>query len=204
MQRLCGGIVCAALVACGADEAPDGPHALYLGQVSGTDAVVAFVVDERDGVVNSYACGGATTYAELSRWFCGESTATGDGTWSFTKLEDTWVIDVLVDPARVEGELTALDGTVYEVAATRVPDGSRTDLFGGSDLGGCATGAIVIDDGSAADPRVQGTWCEEQDGARRYEQVTPLLPRDYSETHMQVSVEVDGVERQVILGRIRP
>jgi hypothetical protein len=186
---------------CAADE-ESGPHAIYLGEVPGTDAVVAFVVDEA-GIVNSYVCGGPSSYAELSRWFCGESDDAG-GAREFVKIEDGWHMEAIVGEDLVDGTMTSVDGTALSFTAARAAPGSRTDLFGADDLGGCATGAIVIDDGGGAEPRVQGTFCEEDADGRIYEQVTPLAPPAAGETHMQVGVWLAGVERQVLLARIRP
>ena len=195
------GIVLLLSGACAVDQ-PSGPHAIYLGDVPGTDAVVAFVVDEV-GIVNSYVCGGPTSYAELSRWFCGESDDAGDAR-EFVKLEDGWHMEAIIRDDVVGGTMTSVDGTSLSFTALRAEPSSQTDLFGANELGGCATGAIVIDDGTGAPPRVQGTFCEEDGDGRIYEQVTPLAPPAAGETHMQVGAWVAGVERQLLLARIRP
>ena len=205
MSRAVGAYLWAAglLAGCAAtDEGPSGPHAIYLGAVEGTDAVVAFVVDEADGAVNSYVCGGPTSYAELSRWFCGDSRVAGDGSVSFEEIVDGFAMIATVDDGRIDGAVSSLDGTSYAFEAARVPPGSRTDLFGSNDLGGCATGAIVIDDVTGGEPRVQGTFCLETADGRIYDQVTPLAPPDIGDTHFQVFA-IEGGESSV-LSRIRP
>jgi hypothetical protein len=160
------------LAGCG-DE-PNAPA--FVGQVASSDAVVAAV--HADGQLSFYVCGGAQTYAHLTRWFSGAETADG----SFHIENAGWTLT---------GNLTAgsgtLDGPGGETHAWTIAP-APTDVAGlySAENDGCRTGAVVGDlDGTGA-TSLQGTWCN---GEGELAQVTPIIPM----VDVDVSVAYDGI-----------
>jgi len=200
------GLLVTLTAACTAEVPPDAaPRAVYVGTVDGTDAVVAFTVNRDTGLINSYVCGGASSYATLSRWFCGEARRVEAG-FEFAKTEELWHMQATVEPHVVTGTIESVEGERYELRAERSDPGSHSALYGETDVGGCTTGAIVVHDAPDREPRVHGTWCARGEGGDpRFEQVTPLLPHDFSQDLMQVTVPaLDDGERPLLLSRVRP
>lgn len=165
---------------------------MYVGEVTGTDAVVGIAVKD-DELVIGYVCGGPTTISDLTSWVSGPLNGTafeaergGDaviGTFDASGDTISGVVDV--------------DETDRPFTATRVPDGSAGGLYGaGLDDRDCLTGVVVIDGPSQ---RVQGaSTCGAQ--LDEFNQVTPTaVPEpegfDVAITGWSQSVFVRQVER---------
>jgi hypothetical protein len=98
---------------------------VYVGNVDGSDAQVALVVE--DGNVLGYACGGNTTWSTHSSWFPqNEESVLGDGSFKLTGANGH-VLQGLYSTDSAEGTLTLPDGTELawsaEVAAENTPAG---------------------------------------------------------------------------------
>jgi hypothetical protein len=93
---------------------------VYVGTVEGTDAQVAFLVE--DGQILGYICGGNQTWASHSSWFpSNDSSVLGDGSFKLTG-ENGHVLQGLYSADTAEGTLTLPGGTALlwsaQVAAT--------------------------------------------------------------------------------------
>jgi hypothetical protein len=140
----------------------------YVGEVSGTDAVVA-VATEGDSVV-VYVCGGPSTLAEHTRWYSG---SVGDPTLASKAGE---ALELSVDGGRARGAYT-VEGTRFEFEAVAPADRYRR-LFTVVDSG-CRTGVVVDGD------EVQGAWCND---LGIFEQVTPIAPIDPTSDSLDVAI----------------
>ena len=180
-----------ALVAAGC-AAPAPSAAFLAGPVSDSDAVVAVV---REGTrVTAYVCGGATTYDALTRWFEASSRegepveVTRDG---FTlRLEGT-----PADATSLAGTLTDARGIARPFVARLQPRDPVAGLYDSSESG-CRAGALVWYPDGAAEPRVQGTWC---DRGGLTEQVEPVRPLQVDEAGLRVRLGPRGGLRQIRL-----
>jgi hypothetical protein len=176
---------------------PDGAFegALYTGELAETDAMVAFAV--RDDNVVGYVCGGDTTIATHSRWFCDRAERREDGLLHIVKTEAAWTLDALIGATSVQGTVRSPDGVVYDVNAPLAADGAG--LFA-DEVGGCSTGVIVLPAIDGAENRAQGAHCA--DGFEQFEQVTPVRPLERDLHHLDVVVGTDGPQMTVF--RVQP
>jgi hypothetical protein len=140
----------------------------YVGDVPGTDAVVAVATEGDSAVV--YVCGGPETLARHTRWYSG---SVSDRTLR-SKSGET--VELSLEGGRARGAYT-LDGTRFEFDAAAPAERYRR-LFTVVDSG-CRTGVVV--DGDA----VQGAWCND---LGIFEQVTPIAPVDPTSDSLEVEV----------------
>ncbi len=202
MRRVVGALLLVSAWGCTAGPEtffvpPEGEFrgALYTGELAGTDAVVAFAVED-DNVVG-YVCGGETTMATHSRWFCEIASRRDDGLLHVVKEEAAWTLDALISDTSVEGTVRSPDGTIYDVSAPLALPGAG--LFA-DEVGGCSTGVIVIPGGDGEEPRIQGTHCA--DDYDYFEQVTPVRPVETELNHLDVVIGADGPAMTVF--RVQP
>jgi len=175
---------------------PDGEldGTLYVGDVEGSDAVIAFAVRERNVV--GYVCGGEATFASLSRWFCGEANAV-DGGLDIVVHEAGWTLDAQIDDTTVRGTLRNPDGSELAIVASRAADGAG--LFA-NEVGGCSTGVIAFAPEGDAEPEVHGTFCADEFDL--FEQVTPVRPYDDRDNALNVLVGAGAAPMTVY--RVQP
>jgi hypothetical protein len=159
-------LVAVALSGCALDDLPE--TETFVGQVVGTDAVVAVAI-EGDSVV-AYVCGGPSTLSEHTRWYSGRI---GDAALLSTSGD---ALELSFEEGRARGAYV-FEGTPFEFEAVAPIDRYRR-LFTGIDSG-CRTGVIV--DGDA----VQGAWCND---LGIFEQVTPIAPIDPAKDALVVEV----------------
>ncbi|WP_437314999.1 hypothetical protein [Sorangium sp. So ce385] len=179
-----GALLCAA---CAAGPEPAPPD-ISVGAVDGTDAVLAVVRGE--GAVTLYVCGGASTYATMTRWFEGPEDPSG----AFSIESAGWT--ATADPGGESGLLRTPDGAVLAFRARPAAQGSLEGLYAADD-GGCRTGAVVFTPEGAESPALQGTWCAVGD---RFAQVTPLRPLSALDRRgIQVQVELDGTRKNLLV-----
>ncbi|WP_437809593.1 hypothetical protein [Sorangium sp. So ce1078] len=181
---LLGALLCAA---CAANpEAP--PLEVSVGAVDGTDAVVALVRGE--GAVTLYVCGGASSYATMTRWFEGPEDASG----AFSLASDGWTASA--DPGGESGRLRTPEGAELAFRARPAAVDGIEGLYAAVD-GGCRTGAVVFTPEGAETLALQGTWCGAGD---RYAQVTPLRPLSVLDRRgIEVQVELDGARKNLLV-----
>jgi hypothetical protein len=146
----------------------------YVGQVEGTDEVVAAVTDGDQ--VALYLCGGATTFATRSRWFRG--TVDERGAFSATSEGFTATGDLTAG----KGTITTADGETL-TWSMRPAEGPVEGLYQSS-ADGCRMGAVAADFDGDGLIDLQGTWC---DGSQ-FAQVTPIMPVGVTERGIGVSV----------------
>ena len=167
----------------------------FLGQVSGTDAVVGAVSE--GGQIAFYVCGGPSSYTRLTRWFTGDVAADGS-----IDLQTTgWTLTGNLGGG--SGTLAGPDGETHPWAA-HVVSGEVDGLYSVMD-GACRTGAVVGDLDGTGSLRFQGTWC---DGDGEFAQVTPILPMSDVTAGVALSgipatVTVEGVSQQLVMERVR-
>ncbi|KYF57189.1 hypothetical protein BE04_31495, partial [Sorangium cellulosum] len=161
---------------------------ISVGAVDGTDAVLAVVRGE--GAVTLYVCGGASTYATMTRWFEGPEDPSG----AFSIESGGWT--ATADPGGGSGRLRTPDGAELAFRARPAAPGSIEGLYAADD-GGCRTGAVVFTPEGAESPALQGTWCAVGD---RFAQVTPLRPLSALDRRgIQVQVELDGARKNLLV-----
>jgi hypothetical protein len=163
---------------------------LYVGNVSGIDALLAVVVDGEELV--AYVCGGSSSFATHSRWF---RAPAGDAREREIDLENDGLSLVgSLDGSGARGELREADGTIRSWTAAAL-HGGVAGLYAVEDEG-CLTGVIVGASEEGADPPAQGTWCN---AAGERAQVTPLRPILLQDRGFEVSVTVGGKSRQLFV-----
>lgn len=202
-----GALACVWLAGCGSgasqpellDVSPDA-IVVYTAKLDAIDTTVAIVL--RGSTVNAYACGGDSTFATHSRWFCGEAFDGPNGL-DTQRFFDGWVLEGVYYDDAFEGRLGRArdDQTVeyFPFTAGRAGPDSRTGAYIADAVNGGCTGAIVVDDGFDAEPQVVGTWC---DGAGQFGQVTPVRPVDWASEQMTVSVDHPDVGAPFELRRV--
>ncbi len=182
-----------ASLAAGCGDRPDAPA--FVGQVAGSDAAVAAV--HADGQVSFYVCGGARSYAHLTRWFSGAEATDG----SFRIETAGWTLTGNL--ATGSGTLDGPGDETHTWTAGPAPS-DVAGLYSIEDHG-CRTGAVVGDlDGTGA-TSLQGTWC---DSAGDFAQVTPIIPMVDVTVSMAwdgipVLVEQPGLSHRLMLERVR-
>jgi hypothetical protein len=138
-----------------------------------------------EGTVTLYVCGGASSYATMTRWFEGPEAPSGglslaSGGWTAT-----------VEPGGESGRLRTPEGAELAIRARPAALDGIEGLYVAVD-GGCRTGAVVFTPDDAEAPTLQGTWCGAGD---LYAQVTPIRPLS--------ALDRRGIEVQVELGDAR-
>lgn len=100
---------------------------VYVGNVDGTDAKVALVVE--DGNVLGYACGGNVTWSTHSSWFpMDEQSVLGDGSFKLTGANGH-VLQGLYTADSAEGTLALPDGTELAWSATVAAENTSAGLY---------------------------------------------------------------------------
>jgi hypothetical protein len=100
---------------------------VYVGNVGGTDAKVALVVE--DGNVLGYACGGNVTWSTHSSWFpMDEQSVLGDGSFTLTGANGH-VLQGIYSAETAEGSLTLPDGTELTWSATVATENTPAGLY---------------------------------------------------------------------------
>jgi hypothetical protein len=147
------------VVGCG-DE---GGAPAFVGRVTdqGQDAVIGVVSDSAG--VSFYVCGGAASYATMTRWFLGDAAA--DGTLDLTSAG--WHVTGNLNEGA--GQLQTDTGATLSWTV-RPTAGATEGLYQTLD-GACRTGAVVGDFGDGTGTRLQGAWC---DAESHFAQVTPI------------------------------
>ncbi|WP_438024051.1 hypothetical protein [Sorangium sp. So ce233] len=182
-----GALLCAG---CAADpeehEAP--ATGTSVGAVDGSDAVVAVVRGE--GEVTLYVCGGASSYATMTRWFEGTVEANG----AFSLSNGGWT--ARAEPGGDAGTLRSPDGA--ELAFRVRPASLDRDegLYSAVDSG-CRTGVVVLTPEGAEAPALQGTWCGAGD---LFAQVTPIRwLSELDRRGIEVRVELEGAPKNLLV-----
>ena len=173
-------LFCASVAACstaGQDDEDEFDERVLVGDVDGSDAVLAAI---RDGTsVTVYVCGGDSTFDTHTRWFGGGSID-GEGAFSID-LED-WTIAGTFDDLDVAGTLTDPDGAQMTYSASAISTDSIAGLYT-AEPDGCRTGVVLQDNGGGITG--QGTWCNQ---AAEFGQVIILEPIEV--TAQGIAVEV--------------
>lgn len=100
---------------------------VYVGNVDGTDAKVAIVVE--DGNVLGYACGGNATWSTHSSWFpTNDKSVLGDGSFELTGAGGH-VLQGLYNSEAAEGTLTLPDGTELAWSAQVAEENTPAGLY---------------------------------------------------------------------------
>jgi hypothetical protein len=100
---------------------------VYVGNVDGTDAKVAIVVE--NGNVLGYACGGNVTWSTHSSWFpVNDVSVLGDGSFTLTGANGH-VLQGLYSSDSAEGSLTLPDGTELAWSASAVAENTPAGLY---------------------------------------------------------------------------
>jgi hypothetical protein len=100
---------------------------VYVGNVDGTDAKVAIVVE--DGNVLGYACGGNVSWSTHSSWFpVNDRSVLGDGSFKLTGTNGH-VLQGLYTPDSAEGTLTLPDGTELAWSASVAAENTPAGLY---------------------------------------------------------------------------
>ncbi|XXX74629.1 hypothetical protein WMF30_43965 [Sorangium sp. So ce134] len=188
---LLGTLLCAACAAGADPEAP--PPGISVGAVDGTDAVLAVVRGE--GAVTLYVCGGASSYATMTRWFEGAEDPSG----AFSLESGGWT--ATADPGGESGRLRTPEGAELAFRARPAALDRIEGLYAAVD-GGCRTGAVVFTPDGAESPALQGTWCAVGDrfAGDRFAQVTPLRPLSELDRYgIEVQVELDGTRKNLLV-----
>jgi hypothetical protein len=184
-----GGAGCAGVESVDPVSAP-----VYVGNVAGTDALLAVVVDGEEVV--AYVCGGPSSFETHSRWF---RAPVGDTRERAINLENDGLSLVgSLEGSVARGELREPDGTIRSWTAAAL-HGGLAGLYAAEDEG-CMTGVIVGESEDGADPPAQGTWCNAA-GVRA--QVTPLQPILLQKNGLEVSVTVGGKSRRLFVTPFR-
>lgn len=198
-------LLCLPLALCldcsGEDPDPEAssaaPISVFTGRLETADSVVGLAVSAQ-GDVETYVCGGATTFATHSRWFAGSLSS------SSASLEtEGFRLDMTLRGETTDITLTAPDGTAHSTSAERAGAGSRSAVFESADDANCRWGVVVLDDGGV-EPEVLGTWCDRiaspaetdpGEPAEIFAQVTPVLPLDFSKAFLPVLVSTPAGEQ---------
>ncbi|WP_437304540.1 hypothetical protein [Sorangium sp. So ce388] len=171
-----------------AAEAVDPAPETSVGAVEGTDAVVAAVRGE--GKVTLYVCGGASSYATMTRWFEGTAEASG----AFSLANGGWTASA--EPGGDAGRLRTPDGAELAFHLRPASLDRAEGLYAAVDSG-CRTGVVVLTPEGAEAPALQGTWCGAGD---RYAQVTPIRSlHEIDRRGIEVRVEVDGARKDLLV-----
>ncbi|XYH95651.1 hypothetical protein ACMHYB_48930 [Sorangium sp. So ce1128] len=171
-----------------AAEAVDLAPETSVGAVEGTDAVVAVVRGE--GQVTLYVCGGASSYATMTRWFEGTADASG----AFSIANGGWTASA--EPGGDAGRLRTPDGAELAFRVRPASLDRAEGLYTAVDSG-CRTGVVVHTPEGAEAPALQGTWCGAGD---RYAQVTPIRSlHEIDRRGIEVRVEVDGARKDLLV-----
>ncbi|WP_437753725.1 hypothetical protein [Sorangium sp. So ce1389] len=171
-----------------AAEAVDPAPETSVGAVEGTDAVVAAVRGE--GKVTFYVCGGASSYATMTRWFEGPADASG----AFSLANGGWTASA--EPGGDAGRLRTPDGAELAFHLRPASLDRAEGLYAAVDSG-CRTGVVVHTPEGAEAPALQGTWCGAGD---RYAQVTPIRSlHEIDRRGIEVRVEVDGARKDLLV-----
>ncbi|WP_433929116.1 hypothetical protein AB3662_36470 [Sorangium cellulosum] len=182
-----GALLCAGCAADPADH--EGPATeTSVGTVDGSDAVVAVVRGE--GEVTLYVCGGASSYATMTRWFDGPAEANG----AFSLSNGGWT--ARAEPGGDAGTLRSPDGAELAFRVRPAALDRAEGLYAAVDSG-CRTGVVVHTPEGAEAPALQGTWCGDGD---RFAQVTPI--RWLSEPDrrgIEVRVELEGARKRLLV-----
>jgi hypothetical protein len=172
----------------------DGGAPAFVGRVTdqGQDAVIGVVSDSAG--VSFYVCGGAASYATMTRWFLGAAAA--DGT-----------LDLSADGWHLTGSLNDGAGQLQtDVGATlswtvRPATGASEGLYQTLD-GACRTGAVVGDFGDGQGTRLQGAWC---DAESHFAQVTPIKnPLTFEGQDIAVEIETAAAPTLVVARLFAP
>ncbi len=181
-------------LASGCGDQADAPA--FVGAVTGSDAVVGVVSEA--GQATLYVCGGPTSYAHLTRWFTGVTSADGA-----LQLQSAGGWAVTGNRADGSGTITGPGGETHAWTAHPASN-DVAGLYAATD-GACRTGAVVGDlDGKGA-TTLQGTWC---DGSGAFAQVTPIIPMaDVSVgialSGIPIAVELPGPAKDLVVQRVR-
>lgn len=100
---------------------------VYVGNVDGSDAKVALVVE--NGNVLGYACGGNVSWSTHSSWFpMNDKSVLGDGSFKLTGANGH-VLQGLYSADSAEGTLTLPDGTELAWSATVAAENTPAGLY---------------------------------------------------------------------------
>lgn len=128
------------LVACGRDQTSSSPAGSLVGTVAGTDAFIALVPQENNGII-AYVCDGQT----ISVWFRGEQN---ESTVDLTAANGSHLQASLESDAAT-GSITLTNGQTHTFSASLASDEAglyRADeTLAGSDYVG---GWIILNDGT--------------------------------------------------------
>ena len=162
----------------------------FAGEVAGSDAVVAIV---REGShLTAYACGGASSYTTLTRWFEGDATAGSpvelQRNGMTLRLDASWA-----DGDDIRGTLTDTTGRTLTFRASPQAGDALSGLYENTESG-CRAGAVVWYPTGASEPSLQGTWCSREG---LVEQVTPVRPMTPDEGGLRVQLGARAGYRQI-------
>jgi hypothetical protein len=100
---------------------------VYVGNVDGSDAKVAFVVE--DGKILGYTCGGNATWSTHSSWFpMNDTSVLGDGSFELTGANGH-MLQGLYSADAAEGTLSLPDGTELAWSATIAAENTPAGLY---------------------------------------------------------------------------
>jgi len=190
------GVAVLVLPGCGDAEVPppQARLATYVGAIAETnaDAVVAFVVGADRAMF--YVCGGASTVETHTHWLDG---TVHEGVLQLANAGWTATGGIAGDLAT--GSVVRDDGESFQWSAHEVGSETIAGLYATVDSG-CRTGVVVTQDSAAAEPWMQGSWCNES-GTRM--QVTPILPIELTTSGIEVQVLLDSGARRLEVQPVR-
>lgn len=144
LVHLLAGLLLALLVGCGNRSSPDTGPQVFVGEIAGSDALIALVV--QDGNLVAYACGGPNSWGSHTGWFYG---SVGAGQINPTTAPNGHRLEGRLDGQTASGSFTLPDGNTLRWSAERARPGSGAGLYS-HEQDGQLTGLIVTNTGKMA------------------------------------------------------
>ncbi len=141
---LLAGLLLVLLVGCGNRPSPDTGPQVFVGEIAGSDALIALVV--QDGNLVAYACGGPNSWGSHTGWFYG---SVGAGQINPTTAPNGHRLEGRLDGQTASGSFTLPDGNTLRWSAERARPGSGAGLYS-HEQDGQLTGLIVTNTGKMA------------------------------------------------------
>lgn len=144
LVHLVAGLLLVLLVGCGNRPSLDTGPQVFVGEIAGSDALIALVV--QDGSLVAYACGGPNSWGSHTGWFYG---SVGAGQINPTTAPNGHRLEGRLDGQTASGSFTLPDGNTLRWSAERARPASGAGLYS-HEQDGQLTGLIVTNTGKMA------------------------------------------------------